>query len=144
MSRKNSIYKKIPLKKKIQKKESERKKESSSFKSPKKVCRPLSLGEPGFTSRNSRSAEVGRASANLNRTCSHSNISAECQEQNWLALARLFKSPIPPSFQLFSVHHVSFSFSANPLPSRFRPTTCISGDARNKNARIATLSVLPR
>lgn len=141
MSRKNSIYKKIPLKKKNTKK-GIRKKNHQVWK---KACRPLSLGEPGFTSRNSRSAEVGRASVNLNRTCSHSNISAECQEQNWLALARLFKSPIPPSFQLFSVHHVSFSFSANPKPaSRFRPATCISGGARNKNARIATLSVLPR
>ena len=113
-------------------------------------------------------AEVRRASGNLNRTCSHSNISASVKSKTgWLA--RLFKSPIPhrvsscsppPASPPPHTHHPggvpfpfrpanppAFRFSARPpvatgvFPTMF-PTT-ISG-VRNKNARLTTLSVSPR
>lgn len=76
---------------------------------------------------NSWKVQARRASVNLNRTYLRSNISASDKSKtSWLA--RLFKSSIPPSFQLFDSPltpvGVPFPFrSANSLAWRDVPLT---------------------
>lgn len=139
--RKNSIYKKIPLKKKGG--GSERKKESSSFKSPKRgrYVDPCPSGNRGSQ------VEI------------HGARKSDGPALIWIGHARtlIFQPSVKSKTGWLSQDSSkaqfrrvsSFSPSTTcPFPFRLihrRPAfTCISGGARNKNARIATLSVLPR